>query len=153
MVQSTSLFRAIAQTINPLPSVARWYGLQARHRPATLTVLTMSWKKSKFASSLLSLFVEAAPDLSPESRVKDIRQAMLDSLAVVGESQQITRVWARILYAPDIQALWYLRADLMTLLAGLLGESAAHARLATISDMFSGLLPAAQKSRPNRLRK
>jgi hypothetical protein len=41
----------------------------------------------------------------------------------------------------------------MILLAGLLGESAAKAQLVTITDMFSGLLPAAQKSRPNRLGK
>jgi hypothetical protein len=113
----------------------------------------MSWRKSKFASSLMSLFGESTPDLSPESRIKDIRQAMLDCLAGLGESHQFARVWARVLYAPDIQALWYLRAEMMTLLAGLLGEAAAHARLATITDMFSGLLPSAQKSRPNRLRR
>lgn len=112
----------------------------------------MSWKKSKFASSLLSLLGEAAPDLSPESRIKEIRQAMLDSLAGLGESHQLARVWARVLYAPDIQALWYLRSEMMILLAGLRGESAAHACLSTITDMFNGLLPSAQKSRPNRLR-
>jgi hypothetical protein len=113
----------------------------------------MSWKRSKFASSLLSLFGEPVLDQGPEIRIKDIRQAMLDNLAGLGESHQIARIWARVLYAPDIQALWYLRADVMTLLAGLLGESAAHSRLATITPMFNGLLPAAQKSRPSRLRK
>lgn len=101
----------------------------------------------------MSLFGESAPDLSPESRIKEIRQAMLDSLAGLGESHHLTRVWARVLYAPDIQALWYLRTEMMILLAGLLGESAAKTRLLTITDMFSGLLPSAQKSRPNRLRK
>ena len=101
----------------------------------------------------MSLFGESAPDLIPESRIKDIRQAMMDSLAGLAESHQHARVWARVLYAPDIQALWYLRAEMMTLLAGLLGESAAQARLSIITDKFSGLLPAAQKSRPNRLRK
>ena len=125
-----------------------------REATSKLNALTnkMSWKKSKFASSLLSLLGEPAPDLSLESRIKEIRQAMLDSLAGVGESQQLARVWARVLYAPDIQALWYLRSEMMILLAGLLGESAAHARLSTITDMFNGLLPSAQKSRPNRLR-
>ncbi len=112
---------------------------------------TMSWKKSKFASSLMSLFGEPAPDPNPESRVKDIRQAMLDSLSGLSESHQLARVWARVLYAPDIQALWYLRSDMMTLLAGLLGESVAHARIKTITRMFTGLLPAAQMARPSRL--
>ena len=113
----------------------------------------MSWKKSRFASSLMSLFGDPVPDPNPESRIKEIRQAMLDSLASLGESHHLTRVWARILYAPDIQALWYLRTEMMILLAGLLGESAAKAQLVTITDMFSGLLPSAQRSRPNRLGK
>ena len=112
----------------------------------------MSWKRSKFVSSLLSLFGEPAPDLSPALGMQEIRQAMLDCLAGLDESQQAVRVWARVLYAADIQALWYLRADVMTLLAGLLGEATAHARIMTISAMFTGLLPAAQRSRPNRLR-
>ena len=111
----------------------------------------MSWKKSKFASSLMSLFGESAPDLKPERRIKDIRQAMLDCLAGLGESNELARVWARVLYAADIQALWYLRSEMMTLLASLLGESSAHAHLAHITGMFNGLLPAAQASRPNRL--
>lgn len=113
----------------------------------------MSWKKSRFASSLMSLFGESAPDLSSESRIKEIRQAMLDSFAGLGESDEIARVWGRVLYAPDIQALWYLRSDVMTLLAGLRGESVAGARITTISAMFNGLLPSAQKSRPTRFRK
>jgi hypothetical protein len=112
----------------------------------------MSWKKSKFASSLMSLFGEPVRDSNPESRIKDIRQAMLDSLAGLSQSHQMARVWARVLYAPDIQALWYLRTDMMTLLARLLGESTAHARLASITLMFTGLLPAAQMARPSRFR-
>lgn len=100
----------------------------------------------------MSLFGEPVPDLNPESRIKDIRQAMLDNLAGLSQSHQLARVWARVLYAPDIQALWYLRTDMMTLLAGLLGESVAHARLSDITLMFTGLLPAAQMARPSRLR-
>lgn len=100
----------------------------------------------------MSLFGESAPDLNPESRVKDIRQAMLDCLAGLDESHHLARVWARVLYAPDIQALWYLRSEVMTLLARLLGEAAAHSQLSTITTMFQGLLPSAQQPRPNRLR-
>ena len=110
----------------------------------------MSWKRSRFASSLMSLWGEAAPVPSAESRIKLIRQAMLDSLDELGESSHLTRVQARVLYATDIQALWYLRGDLMNLLADLNGESAAKAHLVQITNMFNGLLPAAQKSRPSR---
>ena len=101
----------------------------------------------------MSLFGESVPDLKPESRVQDIRQAMLDCLSGLSESHEVARVWARVLYAADIQALWYLRAEVMTLLAGLLGEVVAHAHLASITKLFNGLLPAAQASRPNRLRR
>ena len=111
----------------------------------------MSWKRSKFASSLLSLLGDPPPTKGAQVCLTDIRQAMLDCLSGVSPCPHQTKVWARVLYAPDIQALWYLRGDLMTLLAGPLGESAAKAQLQTISDMFDGLLPAAQKVRPNRL--
>lgn len=99
----------------------------------------------------MSLFGEPSKDVVPESRIKDIRQAMLDSIVGLSDSHQFSQVWARVLYAPDIQALWYLRSDLMTLLSGLLGERTAGARLATISRLFEGQLPSAQKSRPNSL--
>ena len=112
----------------------------------------MRWKRSKFVSSLMSLFGEPAPVSGSACCIQEIRQAMLDCLAGLDESHQAARVWARVLYAADIQALWYLRPDVMTLLAGLLGEATAHARIATITHMFTGLLPAAQTSRPNRLR-
>ena len=99
----------------------------------------------------MSLFGEPSKDVVPESRITDMRQAMLDSIVGLSDSQQFVQVWARVLYAPDIQALWYLRSDLMTLLSGLLGERTASVHLATISRMFDGQLPAAQKSRPNSL--
>lgn len=100
----------------------------------------------------MSLFGESAPDLNCESRIKNIRQAMLDCLAGLSESHETTRVWARVLYAADIQALWYLRSEVMTLLAGLLGEAVAHSQVANITNMFNGMMPAAQKPRPSRLR-
>lgn len=75
---------------------------------------------------------------------------MLDSLTDLEENPQVLRVQARVLYATDVQALWYLRADLMNILADLNGELAAKARLVHITTMFNGLLPAAQKSRPSR---
>lgn len=113
----------------------------------------MSWKSSKFASSLMSLFGDHSTTTpSPETRIQEIRRAMLDCIEGVDEeSYEGTRVLAQVLYAADIQSLWYIRPDVMSLAASLRGEAAAHTRLASISDMFIGLLPAAQKSRPNRL--
>lgn len=99
----------------------------------------------------MSLLGESVPEPSVKSRIVDIRQAMLDNLADVGASHQLTKIGARIRYAPDIQSLWYLRSDVMTLLAKRVGESAATQRVATTTAMFSGLFPSARKSRPTRL--
>lgn len=112
---------------------------------------TMSWKKSRITSSLLSLFSEPAPSAVSDERVQDIRQAMLNCLATLTASEQTLHTTARVRRAPDIQALWYLRADMMTLLATLVGEVQARLQLLPITNMFVGLLPAAQKARPSRL--
>ncbi len=113
----------------------------------------MSWKSSKFASSLMSFFSDSGSDSSSTFCIEEVRQAMLDCMYSLEDSHRKARISAQVLYASDIQALWYLRSDVMNLLAALLGEAVAHARLALISDMFTGLLPAAQKARPNRLRR
>ena len=101
----------------------------------------------------MALLGESSPELGTKARVEAIRKAMLDHLDDLDTNQRLARVQSRIEYAPDIQALWYLRGDVMVILAEAVGESAAAERLADISDKFRGLLPAAQKSRPNRLHK
>ena len=102
-------------------------------------------------TSLMGLLSEATPEVSPKNRIAAIRQAMLDQLADLPSSSQVSKMRARLPYAPDLQTLWYLRADMMTLLAAALGESVATQRMTAITTLFDGLLPAAQKSRPNRL--
>jgi hypothetical protein len=99
----------------------------------------MSWKRSKFATSFLSLFVEPAPARPSAIRVQGVPP---------GPDQ--ARLWGRVLYAPDIQALWYLRSDMMTLLAHPLGETEARTRVANVTTLFVGLLPSAQKARVTR---
>lgn len=85
-----------------------------------------------------------------EESIEDIREAMLELLGEEGAHQypQVTR---RIRYAGDVQGLWYLRGDLMAVLAALHGEVRARERVAAISDMFEGLLPASLASRPSPL--
>lgn len=111
----------------------------------------MSWKTSKYASSLISIFADSPADTRTESRAQNIREAMLDSLADVMSCYVLDQVVARICCAPNVQTLWYLRTDVMTLLSGQYGEAAAGEELRGISDMFRGLLPAALGSRPSPL--
>jgi hypothetical protein len=113
----------------------------------------MSWKISKITSSLMALLGDSAPELGTKARVEAIRQEMLHHLVGLEANQRVAKARTRIQYAADVQALWYLRGDVMTVLAEALGESAASERLTDISEKFHGLLPAAQKSRPNRLRR
>lgn len=82
-------------------------------------------------------------------RVEAIREAMLDCLAQEG-SPGFSPLERSVLLAADVQALWYLRAELLMALAAGRGESAARAALEQISAMFDGLLPQGLRSRCRR---
>lgn len=110
----------------------------------------MDLKRSKFVTTFLSLFVDSVPAQPSETQVQKIRQAMLDCFQGVPPGLEQALIWRRVLYAPDLQSLWYLRTDVMTLLAHPLGEIEAQARLSSVTCLFSGLLPAAQKARAKR---
>jgi hypothetical protein len=74
-----------------------------------------------------------------QDRIEGIRDCMLEALGA--EAPEFAYIARRIRYAPDIQALWYLRGDLMAVLAAKEGETAAGRRIESISAMFAGLLP------------
>lgn len=102
----------------------------------------MRWFTSTLRSSLYGLLGHATTPTESRlfSGMEDIREAMLELIGDDGPRRypQVTR---RIRYATDIQALWYLRGDLMAILAGLHGEAEARKHLRAISTMFTGLLP------------
>lgn len=111
----------------------------------------MSWKTSKFASSLISLFIDSAPDELNDNRVERVRQAMLTALKGLSDTTALDSVMRRVRWAPHAQALWYLRCDVMTLVSTQRGESAARQCLQEITQMFLGLVHSNQMSRPTRL--
>jgi hypothetical protein len=92
----------------------------------------------------------APTDSVLETGTEDIREAML-ALLGDGGSKQFANVTRRIRYANDVQALWYLRGDLMAALATTLGESGARQEVQRITRMFEGLLPGSLTSRPSPL--
>lgn len=112
----------------------------------------MRWFKHSLRNSIYGLLGNpAAPtDSMLESSTEDIRESML---ALLGDSGplQFPQVTRRIRYASDVQALWYLRGDLMGALASLHGEAAAREKIQAITRMFQGLLPGGLSSRPSPL--
>jgi hypothetical protein len=112
----------------------------------------MRWLKPNLRSSIYGLLGNpVAPSESIlENGTEDIRESMLVVLGETGPKHfpQITR---RIRYANDIQALWYLRGDLMAALAAMHGEVAARQKIASITAQFQGLLPNGLNSRPSPL--
>jgi hypothetical protein len=112
----------------------------------------MRWLKPNLRSSIYGLLGNPVgpSDSILESGCEDIRESMLALLGEAGPKHypQITR---RIRYASDVQALWYLRGDLMAALASIHGEMAARQRIASVTQMFNGLLPGSLNSRPSPL--
>ena len=87
-----------------------------------------------------------------DDAIGDIQEAMLGALGEAGP-KKFPAVSRRIQYASDLQALWYLRGDLMAALAALHGESRAREAIRSISDQFQGLLPSGMSTRPSPLGK
>lgn len=112
----------------------------------------MRWLKPSLRSSIYGLLGNPVPPSESilEGGTEDIRESMLSVLGEAGPRlfPQITR---RIRYANDIQALWYLRGDLMGALAAMHGEMAAREKIQSITHMFQGLLPKGLNSRPSPL--
>ena len=69
------------------------------------------------------------------SRVEEIRQAMLESLGDSGRSA-FPAIERRVRFASDVQGLWYLRPELMTTLAGRLGEGRARQLVDSLDPLF-----------------
>lgn len=87
---------------------------------------------------------------APIARLEGIRRAMLDYLGDTG-CQAFPLMERRILFATDLEGLWYLRGDLMVTLSVTHGEFIAHQKIEQLSSMFVGLLPRSFFARHSRL--
>ncbi len=106
---------------------------------------------SQFISSMQGLLgLPVADDSDATVRIENIRQAMIDSLGDEG-CASFPQIERRVLFAPDLQALWDLRADVMVVISSLQGESVASQKIRLITSMFEGLLPKGMMSRPGSL--
>ena len=112
----------------------------------------MRWFKGSIRQSIYGLLGNPAlPSESVlETACEDIREAMLSLLSASG-SREFANVTRRVRYANDIQALWYLRGDLLAALATVHGELKARQKVQRITPLFRGLLPGSLNSRPSPL--
>jgi hypothetical protein len=112
----------------------------------------MRWHRPNLRSSLQSILTLGQPASqaasTPAFGIEDIRERML---TLLGDDADQPNVKRRIRYALDVQGLWYLRGDLMSVMAGRDGEAAARAKLTAINEMFENLLPQGLRSRPSPL--
>lgn len=104
----------------------------------------MRWMKPNL-KSIYGLLGHAPALVEPatDKRTEEVRQAMLDAMALNGLDEKQGYLMSRIRYASNIDTLWYTRTDLMTALAAEHGEAHAQDRVAAISHLFVGLVSAA----------
>jgi len=83
---------------------------------------------------------------SADRQMGQIRTAMLSLLQVHG-GHSVQRVAQRVRFARDLEALWYLRQDVLTALSAVDGEVAARRQMTQINRLFKGGLPNAMGPR------
>jgi hypothetical protein len=99
-------------------------------------------------SSIRGLLASSTED--PERslvQIEEIREAMLQSIGEAG-CMKFPMIEGRILFADELQDLWYLRSDVMMVISSLEDETVAKQSLRRITNMFEGLLPKGMTSRP-----
>jgi hypothetical protein len=113
----------------------------------------MRWFKGSIRSSIYGLLGNPVTPTESvlDEGTEDIREAMLALLGDDG-SRRFANVTRRVRYANDVQALWYLRGDVMAALASTQGEASARGKVQQVTEMFHGLLPGSLNSRPSTLR-
>ena len=85
---------------------------------------------------------------STDRQMSQIRSAMLSLLQGHG-GHSAQRVAQRVRFAGDLEALWYLRQDVLTALSAVDGEAAARRQMREINRLFKGGLPHAMVPRPH----
>jgi hypothetical protein len=107
---------------------------------------SMRWNKPYVrGSSLHGLIGRDAPASTAwvrDQQLEEVRRAMIGSLSGFSGCE-VARMNIRLRYAGDIEALWYLRTDLLGILAPLQGEPYAKNVMAQVTLLFQGLLPRA----------
>jgi len=108
-------------------------------------------------SKLSSFFHPSSPQrlarqlASEESVTERVRDLMLGLIAQVEVSDRSRRLVHRLRYASDIQALWFMRGEVVAVLAIVHGEAEALHRVEQMSAEVRDSLPGGLRSRPSPL--
>ena len=103
----------------------------------------MRWNKPNLRNNLQVLLGRDKPSSTAWVRdqgLEEMRRAMLHSLMGL-TGCEVAGMNMRLRYAGDIEALWYLRSDLLDTLTLLRGEAIAQTVLDRITPMFQGQSP------------
>lgn len=112
----------------------------------------MRWAKTSLRNSFFG-WMANQPAAEPSARLEDIRKAMLQLLeqSTDGKNSAVER---KVLFAHDLDELWYVRPDLMTAIAESRGEAAALICLTEVTRMFDtgtgGKLRRTNRARPGK---
>jgi hypothetical protein len=101
---------------------------------STLANLRQTRKSMRIKNSFWAILGQNV-DSTPEVAVEKVRQAMLAALDAL-QDPGVRALDDKISYARDINALWYLRPDLMNAVASERGEAIASETLNTITQIF-----------------
>lgn len=101
----------------------------------------MRWIKPTIRHSISALLGADTRKHSPES-LESVRQAMLAVLGPDGAALN-PPLHRRLQYLHDVHALWYVRAEMVSVLSGLHGEARAVDMVRGLTPLFEGRLPAA----------
>lgn len=113
----------------------------------------MRWFKTKdLRSSIYAMFSvsTARPRVDDAVTMDQIREAML-ALVTLDPGDRAAGLARRIRYATDLQALWFMRGEIMQLLSRIHGEMAAREKIDELSFLFADILPSGLRSRPSPL--
>jgi hypothetical protein len=120
----------------------------------------MRWFKPNLRNSLHAIFSAGLghprpskpEEEAPLFTIEDIRARMLDLVPPDSEDDDRNGVVRRrIRYADQVESLWFIRGELMAVLARHYGEADALEAISGVSDMFDDLLPEGLRSRPSPL--
>ena len=87
----------------------------------------------------------------PDATTTDLLRRLMLELVQTVPGEKAARLTLRIQCAVTLQSLWFMRSDVMALLAPVCGEVEARHRLETISAPVREALPRGLRSRPSPL--